>query len=264
MILRRLAKHVKDQNWLAVVLDFVIVVIGVGVALIGQQWLTDRQQHADMQEAEAALQVDLFANYVSALERVSLTECRKEAYAAIAEQLLETGETWTPMPLIERPLSGGNVLPRLVRSPLRPWGSRTWEAGLARGTFDQMDDARRTLLDNLFQQAEVAQVMQTEIYTLLSRMKWLAVTTTITPDDRSRYYGMLGELDDKGALLETFSIQMIRQIEEIGLDLPDDFVADQLDRLPRSNEFGEANFGTCFVPMEYALLDRDDRPENEQ
>lgn len=33
MALRRLTQHIKDQNWFAVTLDFVIVVIGVGVAL---------------------------------------------------------------------------------------------------------------------------------------------------------------------------------------------------------------------------------------
>ncbi|MFT5609730.1 MAG: hypothetical protein ACI9LU_000222 [Polaribacter sp.] len=33
MILRLLTKHVKDQSWVAVVLDFVIVVVGVAVAL---------------------------------------------------------------------------------------------------------------------------------------------------------------------------------------------------------------------------------------
>ena len=29
MLLRRITKHVKDQNWFAVVLDFAIVVAGV-------------------------------------------------------------------------------------------------------------------------------------------------------------------------------------------------------------------------------------------
>jgi len=35
MILRSLSKHVKDQNWFAVVLDFGIVVIGVGLSRAG-------------------------------------------------------------------------------------------------------------------------------------------------------------------------------------------------------------------------------------
>jgi|GEM_PF-4355150 len=38
MILRHLTKHVKDQNWFAVGLDFFIVVVGVFVGLQVQQW----------------------------------------------------------------------------------------------------------------------------------------------------------------------------------------------------------------------------------
>lgn len=33
MILRRLTKHVKDQNWFAVALDFLIVVVGVFIGI---------------------------------------------------------------------------------------------------------------------------------------------------------------------------------------------------------------------------------------
>jgi hypothetical protein len=32
MILRRITQHVKDQNWFAVALDFVIVVVGILIA----------------------------------------------------------------------------------------------------------------------------------------------------------------------------------------------------------------------------------------
>ncbi len=38
MILRRIAEHVKAQNWLAVALDFVIVVLGVFVAMQVANW----------------------------------------------------------------------------------------------------------------------------------------------------------------------------------------------------------------------------------
>ena len=256
MILRRLKAHVEKENWFAVFIDFCIVVVGVGVALAGQQWLNEQQQRAEMRTAEAALQLDLFTNYVTALERVSLSQCRKNTYAAIAEQLLETNETWTPLPLIDNPLSGGNVLPRMLHAPLRPWGSSTWESGLARGTFDQMDEARRGKLDDLFQQAELAQVLQSEIFTLLSRMKLLAVSTAITPEERSRYYDRLGELDDKGALLESLSRNIIRQMADVGLDLPDEIVSEALKNLPAANASRETSFGSCFVPMEYSLLKR--------
>lgn len=57
MLLRRLSQHVKDQNWFAVGLDFLIVVIGILIAFQITNWNTYR--------AERAQEV----TYLSALER---------------------------------------------------------------------------------------------------------------------------------------------------------------------------------------------------
>lgn len=43
MILRRLSQHVKDQNWFAVALDFLIVVAGVFMGLQVQEWNSARK-----------------------------------------------------------------------------------------------------------------------------------------------------------------------------------------------------------------------------
>lgn len=46
MILRRLTKHVKDQNWLAVGIDFAIVVVGVFIGIQVANWNDERVQAA--------------------------------------------------------------------------------------------------------------------------------------------------------------------------------------------------------------------------
>jgi len=45
MILRRVTKHVKDQNWFAVLLDFLIVVAGVFVGIQVSNWNQTRTDH---------------------------------------------------------------------------------------------------------------------------------------------------------------------------------------------------------------------------
>lgn len=218
MLLRRITKHVKDQNWFAVGLDFVIVVIGVGVALFAQQWMSDRQQLANLVEAEAALQLDLGRNYFNAKERISVATCRVESYQALAEQLLEADDSWTAKPRdAENTLR--QALPAAFRSPSRGWGSNTWETELARGTFNRMPDARRRQLDNLFRQTEHAQLLQREIWTHQGQLKPLAAAKTIGQSDRLHFYSILGELDEESALLEHISGQIIESIEEVGIDL---------------------------------------------
>jgi hypothetical protein len=49
MILRRLTQHVKDQNWFAVGLDFVIVVVGVFLGFQVTEWNAQRLARLDEQ-----------------------------------------------------------------------------------------------------------------------------------------------------------------------------------------------------------------------
>ncbi|RFB04179.1 hypothetical protein [Parvularcula marina] len=45
MILRSLMKHVRDQNWIAVALDFIIVVVGVFIGIQVSNWNAARADH---------------------------------------------------------------------------------------------------------------------------------------------------------------------------------------------------------------------------
>ena len=56
MLLRRITKHVKAQNWFAVGIDFVIVVVGVFVGLQVQDWNDSRKERVE----ESLLMVRLF------------------------------------------------------------------------------------------------------------------------------------------------------------------------------------------------------------
>jgi hypothetical protein len=47
MILRSLTKHVNDQNWFAVALDFFIVVVGVFIGIQVSNWNASLQDHRD-------------------------------------------------------------------------------------------------------------------------------------------------------------------------------------------------------------------------
>ena len=59
MILRRITEHVKAQNWFAVALDFLIVVVGVYVGLQAQQWTVERERRASEQRYFSRLHGDI-------------------------------------------------------------------------------------------------------------------------------------------------------------------------------------------------------------
>ncbi len=58
MILRRVIDHVKVQNWTAVALDFVVVVVGVFIGIQVANWNETRQERAQQQRIELRLRSD--------------------------------------------------------------------------------------------------------------------------------------------------------------------------------------------------------------
>ena len=67
MLLRRVAKHLDDQNWLAVGLDLLVVMIGVVLGFQITQWNESRQQSVREDAALVRLHEEVFA-VVSYLE----------------------------------------------------------------------------------------------------------------------------------------------------------------------------------------------------
>lgn len=70
MILRRMSKHVKDQNWFAVTLDFFIVLLGILIAFQVTNWSESRQDRAD----EAIFLRDLHNDILLAFQQSARTE----------------------------------------------------------------------------------------------------------------------------------------------------------------------------------------------
>jgi hypothetical protein len=63
MILRRVMQHVRDQDWTAIAIDFVIVVIGVFVGIQVSNWnatmIERREARASMQQLESDLRLSI-------------------------------------------------------------------------------------------------------------------------------------------------------------------------------------------------------------
>ncbi len=84
MIFRRVARHVKAQNWTAVAIDFVIVVAGVFVGLQVQEWNSARGQraaeigHLQAMEEDVAYSIGSLERMIELMQRQQAA--RKELY----------------------------------------------------------------------------------------------------------------------------------------------------------------------------------------
>ena len=72
MILRRVIQHVRKQEWSAIVIDFIIVVVGVYMGIELGNWNEDRDAQADYQLALDRLSVEIDTN-LATLDSIELT-----------------------------------------------------------------------------------------------------------------------------------------------------------------------------------------------
>ncbi len=69
MILRRVIEHVREQNWTAVGIDFVIVVVGVVVGIQVSNWNAERQSRGQERELLGRLRLEIEQNIANAQEK---------------------------------------------------------------------------------------------------------------------------------------------------------------------------------------------------
>ena len=86
MLLRSITKHVKDQNWFAVFLDFFIVVVGILIAFQITNWSEGRQQAKLGDVYLTRLGEDLVAMETYLVDRIDKTN----AQHALTVQLLQS------------------------------------------------------------------------------------------------------------------------------------------------------------------------------
>ncbi|MCA8900757.1 MAG: hypothetical protein KDA53_05850 [Hyphomonas sp.] len=257
MFLRRVTAHVKTQNWFAVVLDFVIVVLGILIAFQITNWNDGRKAKAQLAEAETAIKSDLFLNYVWAKERLSLRTCRVEQLGQLSARLLEPGETWTGLPNGRDELGEARAIAQVLRSPNRPWGGRIWQAELARGTFIDMNSRQREDLDFVFKQAGDVETHQTRITDLQSRLKVLSNSMELSRSDRLRYYDMVSEIDENSFWMELKASQLCSVIETLGLSYDEAELAILKPRVAEilDLELRRTQYGACVEPVTITLFE---------
>ena len=87
MLLRRITKHVKDQNWFAVALDFVIVVAGILIAFQITNWNEARTNSIEEQELLRQLSIEFEQIEAGAADSLSFQRKAIEGLTTIAASL---------------------------------------------------------------------------------------------------------------------------------------------------------------------------------
>ena len=85
MLLRSITKHVKEQNWFAVALDFFIVVVGILIAFQITNWSEARSDNSRIERRLANVVDDLRADIIEVEGIIKTTEWRASAIQTVLD-----------------------------------------------------------------------------------------------------------------------------------------------------------------------------------
>lgn len=88
MLLRRISIHIRNQNWAAVILDFVVVVFGIFIGLQVNNWNEARKDRIK----EDALLVALASDFDEAAQQLAAVRRNHQTVAEAGQDILTYGE----------------------------------------------------------------------------------------------------------------------------------------------------------------------------
>ena len=135
MILRRVIKHFKNQEWTAIFLDFIIVVVGILIAFQITNWNEGRAEQRLERQYLERLRDDLTRSKIAAIESIDTVQKQIDNQGVMVKalQACELNEATRPV----------------FHEGLRTIG-QTQPLSLVRGTLDELQSTGRTgLIRNL-------------------------------------------------------------------------------------------------------------------
>lgn len=258
MILRRITKHVREQNWAAIAIDFVIVVTGVFLGIQVGDWNDGRQDRAGYERALVDLRASAWDAYAHAHERVSIASCRQAEYNRVGRLLIEGNGAWSGLEQRDYASRGTSALQDVIRSPQRPRTATLWDTELGRGTYDLMTSKDRLALASLFGGADAVYEFQHDMRQKEAAMRALAFPQDLSREQRVHFFQLLSEADQLNSIIELISSDLLVSIPGSPLLRPDSEVqvGQIIDRLQEREANWTGAYGDCVVPFDEAAFRR--------
>lgn len=256
MFFRRIREHLRNDDWFAVAVDFLVVVGGVGIALWAESAIRAQSVEADIAVLEKTLAQERLAIYLNAAERLSLSQCRVQRMAELTDALIKSDGNWPGMPL-EGPQSGAlnTHIPLAWSEPIKRYPVYTWDAALTQGLVASMEQDRVAILSAFFAAVQALAEFQSASNELAMRVHSLSLKMELSPETRVDFLRMLSELDHNSAIAEIAAEQVKALAEAAGFDLTEQEVTLLKSQLDAMNSVAAQSVGDCFVPISTIFLE---------
>ncbi len=207
-----------SMGWRAFWSEIVIVVLGVVIALAANEAVQDWSWHNKVEDGEVRLQGDIAWAFLWAAEKSASQPCIDAQLAAMARNVLESGDTLQPMVL------GSQNLQMVVRIPNRPYRFPVWDALLADGTASHFATQRQALYARISDGMAMSRTSEVETRRLGGNLLRMRDPIPLDPVVRSDLLSDINNLRSLTASEGLNAQQRMRVITDAGIAPPDEMV----------------------------------------
>ena len=208
-----------SMGWRAFWSEIVIVVLGVVIALAANEAVQDWNWRNKVKDAEARLQGDIAWAFLWAAEKSASQPCVDAQLAAAARNVLESGDTLRPMPVVT-----SLDLQFVVRTPNRPYRFPVWDALLADGTASHFATQRQALFGRISDGMAMSRASEIETRRLGGNLLRMRDPIALDPVVRADLLADINNLRSLVAYEGLNARQRLRVIADAGIAPPDEMV----------------------------------------
>lgn len=199
------------QGWTAFVGEIVVVIAGVLIALGAGELVTAWNWQRKVAEGEQQLAAELRRGYLSAMEQVVVSPCVQAQLDALSAGVMASGDTLTPFPVLDTPVSR-----TVVSIPVRSYLDGTWRALLDDGTLPHLASERRQLYDLAYERFERIEARNADAVTSRGRLLVLSQPIPLDPSVRLALLRELGEQSVRSRFQRLSAVQGMRAVDTLG------------------------------------------------
>lgn len=208
-----------SMGWRAFWSEIVIVVLGVAIALVANEAVGDWTWRNKVEDAETRLQGDIAWAFLWAAEKSVGHPCVDAQLAAMARNVLESGDTLQPMPVV-----GSLNLQMVVRMPNRPYRFPVWDALLADGTASHFATQRQALYARISEGMATSRMSEVETRRLSGNLLRMRDPIPLDPVVRADLLSEINNLRSLTAFEGLTATQRMRMLADAGIAPPDEMV----------------------------------------
>lgn len=182
------------KGWQRFGFEVAIIVIGLSITFVVQEFISSAARERQTRQAMDAVEAEMVSAYAYASERLAIEPCRREQILALAARIQNASGEWTAeVPEGLNRSSEEMVLPRVVRTPFRPWTDAAWSALLDNDAAIDLDRTRFESLSAMYRGTQMLRTKQEEALRLAGRLSHLAISGPFDAAQRREAYELLGE-----------------------------------------------------------------------